>query len=43
MPLAVLDHTGFTPGHQRCPMPLPQAGMRFVSAELALAVKPPIR
>jgi hypothetical protein len=43
MPLAVLGHTGFTLGHQRCPMPLPQARMSFVSAELALAVKPPIR
>jgi len=42
MPLAVLAHTGFPLGHQRCPMPLPQARMRFVSAELALAVKPPI-
>jgi hypothetical protein len=42
MPLAMLAHTGLTVGSQRCPMPLPQAGMRFVSAELALAVKPPI-
>jgi hypothetical protein len=43
MPLAVLGHTGFTLGHQRCLTPLPQARMSFVSAELALAVKPPIR
>lgn len=43
MPLAVLGHTDLALGHQRCPMPLPQAGMNFVSAELALAVKPPIR
>ena len=43
MPLAMLGHTGLTLASQRCPMPLPQAGMNFVSAELALAVKPPIR
>ena len=42
MPLAMIGHTGLTLGSQRCPMPLPQARMRFVSAELALAVKPPI-
>jgi hypothetical protein len=42
MPLAMIGHTGLTLGSHRCPMPLPQAGMRFVSAELALAVKPPI-
>ena len=42
MPLAVLGHEDLTLGHQRCPTPLPQAGIRFVSAELALAVKPPI-
>jgi hypothetical protein len=42
MPLAMLGHTDLALGHLRCPTPLPQAGMRFVSAELALAVKPPI-
>jgi hypothetical protein len=43
MPLAMLGHTGLTLGHLRCPTPLPQTRMSFVSAELALAVKPPIR
>lgn len=42
MPLAVLVQSPLTLGSQRCPMPLPQARIGFVSAVLAQAVKPPI-
>ncbi len=42
MPLAVLAQSPLTLGSQHCPMPLPQARIGFVSAELAQAVKPPI-
>jgi hypothetical protein len=42
MPLAVLVQSPLTLGSQRCPMPLPQVRIGFVSAVLAQAVKPPI-
>lgn len=41
MPLLGLSPASAS-GADRCPMPLPQAHGRFVSAEVAQAVKPPI-
>jgi hypothetical protein len=42
MPLALLTSEPLNLGGQHSPLPLPQAQMRFVSAELHQVAKPPI-
>lgn len=42
MPLALLTSEPLNLGGQHSPLPLPQAQMRFVSAELPQVAKPPI-